>query len=767
MRGLLALLCCAPIAFAAEVIDGTNPPNPAKFAWDAATKTATLIVDLNEEITITGDDITLDGNQGAGRSITGTGAGTGILVPGVSGVTIRNCHVRDFSTNVRILNSTGCKAVGNRTSGGAKGIEVFGTAFPFANDNEVRDNVCSNHSAIGITLHVTSGNVVADNTSTNNGTGVGVVGPDNQLLNNEVHDNQSAGLFVSATSGGSILRGNRIHRNDRGISVQDPAAGLLIEGNDARENTIGINAPGSDHVIRKNTASSNTSYGINANTHARLLIEDNVANDNGSHGIALSGVSTSDTARRNVTNDNGGSGIWSSVPGSTFTGNTASRNQNGFLLAGGSMAENNTATDNTSAGYVVVGAGSTLRNNTASGNTTNGILMSNSTGTGNVLEGNLIEGSLEGVRPASGSRLEGNTLQNNGTAILMLGVQDCDIHRNTVTGSTTTGIALGSGSTGNSIHDNLFNNTANVAITASAPANTWNVPATSGPNIVDGPSIGGNFWGSPAGDGHSETCADSDGDGFCDEPFVIDANNIDQLPLVLNSAPACNPSGAGVYECNVDELVLGGTVSDNDGDVLSFEWRKDGDVVFAGTIDPPEGGDPVALPDHVIASLPVGIHVFELAVDDGKHDEVLCEVVVEVIDTIAPTLAPRVRPRILWPPFHRMRRVKVRANAADECTGTPELAVEITSNEGRNRCEPDWKVVSIDPATGIIRLKLRAERHGWRRPRIYTITITATDDAGNISIAEVTVRVPRFFCRWARIHRFFLWDNEDWGTEND
>jgi PKD repeat protein len=59
-----------------------------------------------------------------------------------------------------------------------------------------------------------------------------------------------------------------------------------------------------------------------------------------------------------------------------------------------------------------------------------------------------------------------------------------------------------------------------------------------GPNIVGGPYIGGNFWGKPDGTGFSQTHADADLDGFCDEPYVIysepnypSLSTIDYLPL--------------------------------------------------------------------------------------------------------------------------------------------------------------------------------------------------------------------------------------------
>jgi hypothetical protein len=76
-----------------------------------------------------------------------------------------------------------------------------------------------------------------------------------------------------------------------------------------------------------------------------------------------------------------------------------------------------------------------------------------------------------------------------------------------------------------------------VVLDPAPPANTWNVPKTAGVNIVDGPYLGGNYWASPAGTGFSERHPDR-GDGFCAEPFVIAANNVDSLPLHVPMAAA-------------------------------------------------------------------------------------------------------------------------------------------------------------------------------------------------------------------------------------
>ena len=59
--------------------------------------------------------------------------------------------------------------------------------------------------------------------------------------------------------------------------------------------------------------------------------------------------------------------------------------------------------------------------------------------------------------------------------------------------------------------------------------NAWNVSERSGTNIVGGPTVGGNFYAGTDTTGFSEACAD--GDGVCDFPNALAANNTDYLPL--------------------------------------------------------------------------------------------------------------------------------------------------------------------------------------------------------------------------------------------
>jgi len=93
----------------------------------------------------------------------------------------------------------------------------------------------------------------------------------------------------------------------------------------------------------------------------------------------------------------------------------------------------------------------------------------------------------------------------------------------------------------------------------------------------------------------------------------------------------------------------------------------------------------------------------------------------------------------LWPPDHAMRQVAV-VSAADALSGVASLQVTATSSEPSDPAAPDVLVVP-DGSGGYV-VTLRAERLGGGSGRLYTLTATATDLAGNAQTATATCAVP-------------------------
>ena len=117
-----------------------------------------------------------------------------------------------------------------------------------------------------------------------------------------------------------------------------------------------------------------------------------------------------------------------------------------------------------------------------------------------------------------------------------------------------------------------------------------------------------------------------------------------------------------------------------------------------------------------------------------------CMFTVTVVDTQAPNLSdPSATPNSMWPPNHKFWDIAVNYTVSDNCPYSCALQVE--SNEpvndiGDGNTAPDWIILSNT------KVKLRAERAGPLTGRIYTISVTCTDQTGNAVVKKTTVTVP-------------------------
>lgn len=191
---------------------------------------------------------------------------------------------------------------------------------------------------------------------------------------------------------------------------------------------------------------------------------------------------------------------------------------------GGSIIRNNIH-DNTADGILITSHGMRISENRLENNGGNGITMFD-----------------------SGNTIDHNYIADSGVNGIEMGFGVSTVNDNTVKRSKKYGILVETDQ--NLIYNNIFENDINEIVKPSGivegPLETvvWD-KISPGPNIIGGPSIGGNFWSNPEGNGFSDTCKDQDKDGFCDEKFGIYSEDIllefrdysftyDNLPLASN-----------------------------------------------------------------------------------------------------------------------------------------------------------------------------------------------------------------------------------------
>jgi glycosidase len=138
-----------------------------------------------------------------------------------------------------------------------------------------------------------------------------------------------------------------------------------------------------------------------------------------------------------------------------------------------------------------------------------------------------------------------------------------------------------------------------------------------------------------------------------------------------------------------------------------------------------------------------GVHtVYLRAIDNAGNASAVASVVVK-IDTTGPVITgASASPSVLTPANHKMRDVLVSYSASDNLSGGVTCSLGVASNEPVNGTNdgdtaPDWLILDAH------HLQLREERSGTGTGRVYTVTVTCADAAGNTSARAVTVTVPR------------------------
>jgi hypothetical protein len=121
------------------------------------------------------------------------------------------------------------------------------------------------------------------------------------------------------------------------------------------------------------------------------------------------------------------------------------------------------------------------------------------------------------------------------------------------------------------------------------------------------------------------------------------------------------------------------------------------------------------------------------AADNANNVETAKNVTLN-IDKTKPNVNITATPSTLWPPNHTMVKVTVNGSASDQLSGIAATSFKVTDEYGK--VEP-----TISKFGDVIQLE------AWRNGddangRIYTISVIATDKAGNQATASTTVICP-------------------------
>jgi hypothetical protein len=281
-------------------------------------------------------------------------------------------------------------------------------------------------------------------------------------------------------------------------------------------------------------------------------------------------------------------------------------------------------------------------------------------------------------------------------------------------------------------------------------------------------------------------------ESYCDSLPIIESNNqgitllIDPNPYDCSVPPADTPTGSPTVTPEDNSNPGSSPVS------MTFESVDESGGTSLVTSDsgpiPPSGfqlGDPPTYYDITTTATYSGLIVVCISYNEGSYtglEELLklyhydssswvdCTTLLDTenniicgdVTSLSPfaILMPKApvfqsitaSPNILWPPNHKMIPITVTWTVLDDTDPKPIVELKnITMNEGDeiNTFDPIFDDTLGDGHTtddiqiddeGVI--YLRAERGGTGTGRVYTLTYEATDFAGNVSTASLTVTVP-------------------------
>ncbi len=553
--------------------DGSiDPPTTLIYTADNTTYTLTgniAALGTDGVVVVERDNITLDG---AGYMVyTFSYNSRGICLDGVNNVTIENTTIEAYYGRGVYLNGVNNVTIKDTITEAGYGIWLNSSSNNSISRNNMTDG--GGADSAGIVLYSSSSNSISGNNVTGGSQTQGIV-----IESSSDHNCISGNTFIDG--GLSVWNSyqNSVENNTvdgkplvylEGVSdhiVDDAGQVVLVSCENITVEDLNLGLP--MDLVFGSPYTESSGYGIQLwKTTNSTISGNNITNSY--EGILLDSSSNYDSIFGNNITDNY-DGVWlnSSSNYDSIFGNNITDNANANIFIGSSWNNNiseNNVTGNSEWGIHL----DSSWNNSISGNNINGIWLDNSS-SNNVYGDSITNGGIVLFFSWSNS-ISGSNITKGGWGINLLHSWSNSISGNNITANDMAGIGLWDYSNYNSISgNNVTNNGFGIWLWSSSNCsifhnhfvnNNIQVNSSDSVNIWDnGYPFGGNYWsdynGTDLYNGPYQNLTGSDGIG--DTPYVIDAHNLDNYPLM--STPYVMPHTVGDLngdgKVGLDDLVL-------------------------------------------------------------------------------------------------------------------------------------------------------------------------------------------------------------------
>jgi Bacterial Ig-like domain (group 2) len=221
--------------------------------------------------------------------------------------------------------------------------------------------------------------------------------------------------------------------------------------------------------------------------------------------------------------------------------------------------------------------------------------------------------------------------------------------------------------------------------------------------------------------------------GLVSVPVNVPANaNADTVPPVTTASVSPLPNAAGWNNSTVTIQFLSTDNESGGSGVKQITYSAVGAQTVASTNVPGASASLIINAEGITT-------VTFFGTDNAGNTETAKTLTIQ-LDKTPPNVACTASPDTLWPPNHKLVTINVSVTISDSLSGSAGFSLaSVTSNE------PDSGVGDIQGfviGTASTNGQLRAERLGSGTGRVYTLTYTGTDLAGNTATCSTNVSVP-------------------------